>query len=134
MRYRSFLESLSLAAATVNLHLSTIRRPADESAESGVVRSRNGDWNPAHQGSQNRLGGRQLALCGVHNIPQGRDVFRYRSAWHFLDLLLAPNRKLHDISLVRFMHGSNARCPILAYTRKEMAAQITALRSIGLRR
>jgi hypothetical protein len=35
MRYRSFLESLSLSAATINLHLSAIRRLADESAESG---------------------------------------------------------------------------------------------------
>ena len=35
MRYRSFLENLSLSAATINLHLSAIRRLADESAESG---------------------------------------------------------------------------------------------------
>src|SRR5258708_27988240 len=35
MRYRSFLEGLSLSAATINLHLSAIRRLADESAESG---------------------------------------------------------------------------------------------------
>ena len=35
MRYRSVLENLSLSAATINLHLSAIRRLADESAESG---------------------------------------------------------------------------------------------------
>src|SRR5947208_3816688 len=35
VRYRSFLESLSLSASTINLHLSAIRRLADESAESG---------------------------------------------------------------------------------------------------
>ncbi len=35
VRYRSFLEGLSLSAATINLHLSVIRRLADESAESG---------------------------------------------------------------------------------------------------
>src|SRR5258708_28682794 len=35
VKYRSFLESLSLSAATINLHLSAIRRLADESAESG---------------------------------------------------------------------------------------------------
>jgi len=35
VRYRSFLKSLSLSAATINLHLSAIRRLADESAESG---------------------------------------------------------------------------------------------------
>ena len=35
VRYRSFLESLALSAATINLHLSAIRRLADESAESG---------------------------------------------------------------------------------------------------
>src|SRR5208282_831754 len=35
VRYRSFLERLSLSAATINLHLSAIRRLADESAESG---------------------------------------------------------------------------------------------------
>src|SRR5258707_5720972 len=34
-RYRSFLEGLSLLAATINLHLSAIRRLADEAAESG---------------------------------------------------------------------------------------------------
>src|SRR5580692_2843557 len=33
--YRSFLERLSLSVATINLHLSAIRRLADESAESG---------------------------------------------------------------------------------------------------
>ena len=35
VRYRSFLERLCLSAATINLHLSAIRRLADESAESG---------------------------------------------------------------------------------------------------
>jgi site-specific recombinase XerC len=35
VRYRSFLERLSLSAATINLYLSAIRRLADESAESG---------------------------------------------------------------------------------------------------
>jgi hypothetical protein len=35
VRYRSSLERLSLSAATINLHLSAIRRLADESAESG---------------------------------------------------------------------------------------------------
>jgi integrase len=33
--YRSYLERLSLSAATINLHLSAIRRLADESAEGG---------------------------------------------------------------------------------------------------
>jgi site-specific recombinase XerD len=35
VKYRSFLERLALSAATINLHLSAIRRLADESAESG---------------------------------------------------------------------------------------------------
>jgi site-specific recombinase XerC len=35
VKYRSFLERLSLSAATIDLHLSAIRRLADESAESG---------------------------------------------------------------------------------------------------
>jgi site-specific recombinase XerD len=35
VRYRSYLESLRLSAATINSHLSAIRRLADESAESG---------------------------------------------------------------------------------------------------
>src|SRR5271157_681615 len=35
VHYRSFLKSLNLSAATINLHLSAIRRLADESAESG---------------------------------------------------------------------------------------------------
>jgi integrase len=37
MCYRSFLESLSLSAATVNLHLSAIRRLADEAAECSTL-------------------------------------------------------------------------------------------------
>src|SRR6201995_3060015 len=39
LRYRSFLESLSLSAATINLHLSAIRRLADEAAESSMLSS-----------------------------------------------------------------------------------------------
>jgi hypothetical protein len=39
VRYRSFLESLCLSAATINLHLSAIRRLADEAAESGWLSS-----------------------------------------------------------------------------------------------
>jgi site-specific recombinase XerD len=39
VKYRSFLERLSLSAATINLHLSAIRRLADESAESGWLSS-----------------------------------------------------------------------------------------------
>ena len=35
VHYRSFLESLSLSAATINLHLSAIRRLADEATEGG---------------------------------------------------------------------------------------------------
>ena len=35
VQYRSFLERCSLSAATINLHLSAIRRLADEAAESG---------------------------------------------------------------------------------------------------
>ena len=35
VRYRSHLESLRLSASTINLHLSAIRRLADQSAESG---------------------------------------------------------------------------------------------------
>src|SRR6202051_240398 len=35
LKYRSFLERASLSAATINLHLSAIRRLADESAETG---------------------------------------------------------------------------------------------------
>ena len=39
VRYRSFPESFSLSAATINLHLSAIRRLADEAAESGWLSS-----------------------------------------------------------------------------------------------
>jgi site-specific recombinase XerD len=35
VRYRSFLESRSLSAATVNLQLSAVRRLADEAADEG---------------------------------------------------------------------------------------------------
>jgi site-specific recombinase XerD len=37
LRYRAFLEGLTLSAATVNLHLSAIRCLADEAAESGLL-------------------------------------------------------------------------------------------------
>ena len=37
LRYRSFLESLQLSAATINLHLSAIRRLADETAENSLL-------------------------------------------------------------------------------------------------
>jgi hypothetical protein len=37
LRYRSSLESLQLSAATINLHLSAIRRLADEAAENGSL-------------------------------------------------------------------------------------------------
>lgn len=37
LRYRSFLESLSLSAATIDLHLSAIRRLADEAAETSML-------------------------------------------------------------------------------------------------
>ena len=47
VRYRSFLESLSLSAATINLHLSAIRRLADEAAESGWLKLGAGNWSPA---------------------------------------------------------------------------------------
>src|ERR1039458_525278 len=39
VRYRSFLESLSLSAATINLHLTASRRLADEATESGWLSS-----------------------------------------------------------------------------------------------
>jgi site-specific recombinase XerC len=39
VRYRSFLEGLSLSAATINLHLSAIRRLADEASDSGWLSS-----------------------------------------------------------------------------------------------
>jgi site-specific recombinase XerD len=39
LRYRTFLEGLTLSAATVNLHLSAIRRLADEAGESGWLSS-----------------------------------------------------------------------------------------------
>ena len=38
VRYRSFLEGLALSAATINLHLSAIRRLADESAQEWMAR------------------------------------------------------------------------------------------------
>lgn len=38
LRYRTFLESLQLSAATINLHLCAIRRLADEAAESGLLK------------------------------------------------------------------------------------------------
>jgi site-specific recombinase XerD len=39
VRYRSFLEGLSLSAATINLHLSAIRRLADEATDGGWLSS-----------------------------------------------------------------------------------------------
>jgi hypothetical protein len=37
LRYRSFLESLHLSPATINLHLCAIRRLADEAAEGSLL-------------------------------------------------------------------------------------------------
>lgn len=37
VRYRTFLEGLSLSAASINLHLSAIRRLADEAADNGCL-------------------------------------------------------------------------------------------------
>ena len=46
VKYRSFLERRSLSAATINLHLSAIRRLADESAER-LAEPGTRDWNSA---------------------------------------------------------------------------------------
>jgi hypothetical protein len=49
MKYRSFLERLSLSSATINSHLSAIRRLADESAESGWLSPELAIWCKAKQ-------------------------------------------------------------------------------------
>jgi hypothetical protein len=49
LRYRAFLEGLTLSAATVNLHLSAIRRLADEAAESGWLSP---NWQSEFAGSR----------------------------------------------------------------------------------
>ena len=63
VKYRSFLERLSLSAATINLHLSAIRRLADESAESGWL-------NPEHAIGIRRVKGvKRCALqAGISNL------------------------------------------------------------------
>jgi hypothetical protein len=74
VRYASYLESLHLSAATINLHFSAIRRLADESAESGwlspelaigirrVLReaARTEEWQLAHAQSGVTVGERRL--------------------------------------------------------------------------
>jgi Phage integrase, N-terminal SAM-like domain len=55
--YRSFLERLSLSAATINLHLSAIRRLADESAESGWL-SRNWQLESGESKASSGSGGK----------------------------------------------------------------------------
>ena len=57
VRYRSHLESLHLSASTINLHLSAIRRLADESAESGWLTPELAIGSRRVQGVK-RLGGR----------------------------------------------------------------------------
>src|ERR1039457_7505236 len=52
VRYRSFLERLSLSAATINLPLSAIRRLADESAESGWAMPGPAVWIRASHGGE----------------------------------------------------------------------------------
>jgi len=47
VKYRSFLERLSLSAATINLHLSAIRRLADEICRERLAEPGTGDWNSA---------------------------------------------------------------------------------------
>src|SRR6266404_3670884 len=74
VRYRSFLERLSLSAATINLHLSAIRRLADESAESGWL-------SPEHA-----IGIRRVK--GVKRL--GRKMGNWLTGNQAQDLLHAP--------------------------------------------
>src|ERR1700693_4655330 len=46
VRYRSFLENLSLSAATINLHLTAIRRLADEATPEQLAEPGAGNWHP----------------------------------------------------------------------------------------
>lgn len=65
VKYRSFLERLSLSAATINLHLSAIRRLADESAESGWLR-------PEHA-----IGIRRVKVSFSFSMTGGFEIGRY---------------------------------------------------------
>jgi hypothetical protein len=52
VRYRSHLESLHLSASTINLHLSAIRRLADEICGEWLADPGTGDRNPASSGRE----------------------------------------------------------------------------------
>ena len=65
VKYRSFLERLSLSAATINLHLSAIRRLADESAESGWLSPEHVGLNLEQlQSNRYRRGARNFSMLG----------------------------------------------------------------------
>jgi integrase len=114
VRYRSFLESLSLSAATINLHLSAIRRLADEATESGwlspelvtgILGRKIGNWLTGNQAqellnavSQNTLQGRRdgailglLLGCGLRRsevMGLRLDQLQLReSHWVIVDLV-----------------------------------------------
>jgi hypothetical protein len=66
LRYRSFLESLSLSAATINLHLSAIRRLADEAAEISMLSARN--WQSESAESRGSSGWAEELATGCQAI------------------------------------------------------------------
>lgn len=99
VRYRSFLESLSLSAATINLHLSAIRRLADEAAESGWL------------SSELAIGVRRVK--GVKRL--GRRIGNWLTGDQAQELLNAVSqstmRGRRDAALIGLLLGCGARKP-----------------------
>ena len=80
VKYRSFLERLSLSAATINLHLSAIRRLADESAESGWL-------SPEH-------------AIGIRRVKGVKRLGRKMGNWLTRNLHRGGNTKMGILSCV----------------------------------
>src|SRR5580692_11466546 len=108
LSYRSFLERLSLSAATVNLHLSAIRRLADESAESGWLSPELGIGIRRVNGVK-RLGrkmGNWLTRNQAQELVNAASNNSLRETASRLDAYKRSSRLFGYISAHRFLAGS----------------------------
>jgi site-specific recombinase XerC len=126
LRYRSFLESLSLSAATINLHLSAIRRLADEAAESSMLSPELAIGIRRVKGVK-RLGGRvgnwlssDQAQDLLNSIP--RNTMRGRRDAALIGLLLGCGLRRSEAVALRI------RCTVPLFGRRRDRARIESVR------
>jgi site-specific recombinase XerC len=119
VRYRTFLGGLSLSAATINLHLSAIRRLADEAADSGwlspelaigIRRVKGVKWLGRRIG--NWLSGDQAQ--GLLNVVSS-DTLRGKRDAAVLGLLLGCGLRRSEAATLRFdqLQLRDNRCVIV---------------------